>query len=97
MKAGVINFKICDDAYDCYNCPFDKGMRKAMELDNGEAAVHREPAWVEYLKKQYQGTSRPCRHVLTGRIQAPKICPNNYECYHCSFDQMLDDMDTDRS
>ena len=93
MKAGVVNFRTCDNAYDCYNCPFDDAMRKAMGLDNGARATHPEPAWVEYLKERYQGASRPCRHVLTGRIDAPKICPNNYECYHCTFDQMLDDMD----
>ena len=24
MKAGVINFKTCDQAYDCNDCAFDK-------------------------------------------------------------------------
>ncbi|MGD8948141.1 MAG: hypothetical protein PVI62_15860, partial [Desulfobacterales bacterium] len=30
MKAGVVNFRLCDNAYDCNSCPFDKGMRKAL-------------------------------------------------------------------
>jgi len=39
------------------------------------------------------GCSRLCRHVVSGRIQAPKICTRNDECYHCAFDQMLDAVD----
>lgn len=39
------------------------------------------------------GCSRSCRHVVSGRIQAPKICTRNDECYHCAFDQMLDALD----
>ncbi|MBI9086264.1 MAG: hypothetical protein JEZ11_21875 [Desulfobacterales bacterium] len=41
----------------------------------------------------FQGIFRLCTHASTGRIQAPKICIHNYECYHCQFDQILDDMD----
>jgi len=93
MKAGVVNFRICDCAYDCNICAFDKGMRRAMGLKKSSGAENESPAWVEYLKQKYHGSSRPCRHALTGRINAPKICTLNYECYHCSFDQMLDEGD----
>ena len=93
MKAGIINFRICDNAYDCQTCPFELGMRKAMGGSPAERARQKTPAWVEHLKTQYNGASRPCRHVLTGRIEAPKICTLNYECYHCPFDQMLDELD----
>lgn len=93
MKAGVVNFRICDNAYDCYNCPFDKGMRKAMGLESPKGTKELQPAWVEHLKRNYHGAVRPCRHALTGRINAPKICTMNYECYHCAYDQMLDDID----
>jgi len=93
MKAGVVNFRMCDNAYDCYSCPFDQGMRNTMGLKAQEGARKADPAWVDYLRKQYHGASRPCRHALTGRIDAPKICPHNYECYHCAYDQMLDEMD----
>ena len=34
-----------------------------------------------------------CLHVLNGRVQGPKKCVYNYECYHCPFDQWLDWMD----
>ena len=93
MKAGVINYRICDHAYDCYHCPFDTGMRKAMGIDDRKDSKEIAPRWVEFLKQSYHGCERPCRHSLTGRIETPKICPHNYECYHCAYDQMLDEID----
>ena len=93
MKAGVINLRFCDNAYDCYTCPFDKGMQRTMRPHGQAAGDIQEPGWVEHIKACYQGSERPCRYSLTGRIDAPKICPLNYECYHCAFDQMMDDFD----
>jgi glycine cleavage system H lipoate-binding protein len=93
MKAGVVNFRTCDNAYDCFNCPFDKGMRNAMKSDTPTDAINQVPGWVHHLKQKYHGTSRPCRHALTGHIDAPKICAMNYECYHCPYDQMMDEID----
>jgi len=52
-----------------------------------------EPGWVEHLKTHFRGAERPCRHALTGRIDAPKICPLSYECFHCAVDQMMDEYD----
>jgi glycine cleavage system H lipoate-binding protein len=88
MKAGVINFHICDNAYDCNTCPFDDAMQRAMRVRK-----NRRPNWSEALRKQYGGDSLPCRHVLTGRIEASKLCTNNYECDHCEFDQWLEETD----
>jgi len=93
MKAGVINFRKCDNNFDCSTCPFDRGMRKAMEIESSQDTSVIAPRWVTHLKEKYAGPSRPCRHTLTGRFSAPKICTLNYECHHCSFDQMLDEMD----
>jgi glycine cleavage system H lipoate-binding protein len=93
MKAGVVNFRQCDNAYDCFNCPFDRGMRRAMGLESPGPFMAEQPAWVAYLKKKYHGAARPCRHALTGRVDAPNICTLGYECYHCPYDQMLDDAD----
>jgi glycine cleavage system H lipoate-binding protein len=64
-----------------------------MGLGEDFETLKHAPEWVDYLKKRYRGASRPCRHALTGRIDAPKICTLNYECYHCPFDQMLDEAD----
>lgn len=93
MKAGVINFRICDMVYDCYNCPFNKGMVRAMGKDMKKEVAQITSKWAQELKKKYHGNARPCRHYLTGRTDAPKICTLNYECYHCAYDQMLDDVD----
>jgi glycine cleavage system H lipoate-binding protein len=97
MKAGVINFRLCDNAYDCYNCPFDKGMRKTMNLKATNENSQEKPGWVQYLQERYTGSSRPCRHALTGRVNATKICTMSYECYHCPYDQMLDEMDLEQA
>ncbi|MCP4022988.1 MAG: glycine cleavage system protein H [Desulfobacteraceae bacterium] len=93
MKAGIVNFRLCDNAYDCQACPFDKGLQKSLSSGRRQGLKTKQSKWAEHLKTQYKGASRPCRHVLTGRIDAPKICTLNYECYHCSYDQMLDEMD----
>ena len=93
MKSGTVNFRFCDNAYDCYSCPFDKGMQRIMSIGAQAEAKKEEPEWVKYLKANYQGSERPCRYALTGRIEAPKICPLNYECFHCSFDQIMDKLD----
>ena len=32
MKAGVVNFKICENAFDCTSCAFDKAIsRKSVQ------------------------------------------------------------------
>jgi glycine cleavage system H lipoate-binding protein len=93
MKAGVVNFRLCDNDYDCDSCPFDLGMRKTMNLKSPNRTEKSHPGWVQYLKERYHGASRPCRHAVTGRINAPKICTMDYECHHCPYDQMLDEMD----
>jgi predicted molibdopterin-dependent oxidoreductase YjgC len=35
------------------------------------------------------GTERKCRYMLMG-IVSDKLCPNNYDCLHCSFDQAIE-------
>lgn len=92
MKAGVVNFHLCENAYDCNNCPFDKSMQIAMG-QKSKSSKRKASGWSDKLATQYDGSSRPCRHALTGRIGAPKICTLNYECYHCPYDQWLDESD----
>ncbi len=93
MKAGVISFRKCDNNYDCATCPFDRAMRRSMKKHSGDKDAQKSVSYAEKLKSQYYGANRPCRHALTGRVDAPKICTNNYDCYNCPYDQMLDDMD----
>jgi glycine cleavage system H lipoate-binding protein len=93
MKAGVVNFRLCNNVYDCNNCPFDKSMRKAMNKNVDIEFKRKRAEWAQNLHKRYDGKDLPCRHALTGRIDAPKICALDYECYHCAYDQWLDDYD----
>lgn len=95
MKAGVVNFRMCDNVFDCSTCPFDTAMQKAMNAGKRnppESPQKRDSSrWVSGMKHKYKEAQVPCRHVLTGRIDAPKICVHNYECHSCQYDQWLDD------
>ena len=33
MKPKVVNFKLCDQEYNCADCLFDKGMRMAWKQE----------------------------------------------------------------
>ncbi len=46
-----------------------------------------------FQSKETSTWTNPCRHALTGRVTAAKVCINNYECNHCAYDQMIDDED----
>ena len=72
MKAGVVNFKLCFNAYDCSSCSFDKGMSKALSAPEKKNIT--EAGWKQNLKAQQQGEPLTCRHALTGRTIPSKIC-----------------------
>jgi glycine cleavage system H lipoate-binding protein len=94
MRAGIVNYRYCDNAYDCSTCAFDKGMRRAMASQKRRRrsdSTRRTEHWAAALQNRYTGMNRPCRHVLTGRVEPPKSCPLNYECHHCAFDQWVED------
>ena len=90
-KTGIVQSGLCDNVYDCRTCPFDR----AMQRTENAASKQRGSGWANNVKGIYNWTNIPCRHVLTGRVSAAKVCVNNYECNHCAFDQMLDDEDMD--
>lgn len=84
MKAGVINFKLCDSAYNCSDCAFDKAMSRMTDEKP-------ESSW-RNIKGGLSYDRRECRHMLTGR--APyHFCSNNYQCNSCEYDQYLDEVD----
>ena len=93
MKTVITNFCLCDNVFDCYNCPFDKVIQRTMSSGDQTISEIQEPGGVAHLKERYQGAGRPCRYTLSGRIRALKICTMNCECYHCGFDQKMDDFD----
>ena len=90
-KAGIVQSGLCDNVYDCRTCPFDRAMQRTENADS----KRRGAGWANNVKDIYNWTNIPCRHVLTGRVSAAKVCVNNYECNHCAYDQMLDDEDMD--
>ena len=45
---------------------------------------------------QVTGLSQFCHHVSAGRINAPKRCMLNQECFHCGYDQWLDAVDLEK-
>jgi glycine cleavage system H lipoate-binding protein len=84
MKAGVVNFKICENAFDCTTCAFDKAMTKK--------TVQKPTALVSWREVMRHKPDKECRHMLTGRVQF-KLCSHNYECKDCAYDQLLYDYD----
>jgi glycine cleavage system H lipoate-binding protein len=87
MKAGIINFRLCDTQYDCEECEFDKNMRLAMGEERLSKANAKSLEEVDQVERDYISIMKPCIHFLTGRIGAPIECSKNYECYRCSIHQ----------
>ncbi|MBW1751699.1 MAG: hypothetical protein JRJ46_01040 [Deltaproteobacteria bacterium] len=89
MKAGIINFRSCDYDNGCYNCPFDHAMRSAMGEKDTPERMEKQANWVSQLQKRYKVAAKPCIHFKSGRIESPKECAGNYECYACHVHEML--------
>ena len=86
MKAGVINYKLCPHNYGCHLCAFDKALReKGVKKPGGVFKI----SWQDKLRK-LAGPDRLCRHMLQGLVTY-KICPNDYNCGTCEYDQMVQD------
>jgi len=93
MRAGIINFRPCDYDYDCYNCPFDHAMITAMGDKIVPDGKERQAYWLRHVRERYQIAATPCIHFLSGRIESPKECSGNYECYDCTVHQLLNRKD----
>lgn len=82
MKAGVVNFKICQNGYDCTTCSFDRAMQEALR-GKGDGKTWRQ----ELLKKAHG--EKVCRYMLTGDVPV-RYCANAYDCARCEFDQLME-------
>lgn len=82
MLAGVAKKKNCNNYYDCTNCKYDDGMVKL-------ADAGKQLSWQDAMRMK-DSKERICRHAMTGRI-GHKVCPMNYNCSHCEFDQYFED------
>ena len=83
MQTGVIEFKNCNNFYDCTTCKYDLGMQ--MKVDKGK-----QVSWQDAMRKR-PNMDRVCRHSLTNRI-ANRVCAYDYECSGCDFDQFFEDV-----
>jgi len=89
MKAGVINFKLCDQAYDCIQCNFDKAMTQALGKTKTQEVKGKQESWKAQMRRRH-ADQRECRHMLSGRVEF-KLCAKDYRCHICEFDQSLDE------
>ena len=83
MNAGVVEFKNCNNFYDCTTCKYDLGMSK-------KAETGKQISWQDAMRKR-SDMDRVCRHTLTERIEK-RICAYDYECSKCDFDQFFEDV-----
>ncbi len=83
MQAGVVEFKNCNNFYDCTTCKYDLGMNKKVE-------AKKQISWQHAMRRQ-PGLERACRHSLTNRIEK-RSCAYDYECSKCDFDQFFEDV-----
>jgi glycine cleavage system H lipoate-binding protein len=97
MEVGVIDFKICNNDFDCTNCEFDRAMtataKRNLALKRaGESPLGKKGKIIPWQDKarQQSGVVQQCRHQIAGRVPE-NFCENNYICDHCSFDQLLED------
>jgi glycine cleavage system H protein len=81
-KAGVVSYRVCTLDFDCTSCEFSQAM-----LDGSYSQASGDMfATLRALPPE----KRQCRYMLTGDV-AYKICPRNYECFHCEVDQRMQD------
>ncbi|MBW1774423.1 MAG: glycine cleavage system protein H [Deltaproteobacteria bacterium] len=88
MQAGVVEFKNCNNFFDCTTCKYDQGMNKKVEMG-------KQISWQAAMRRM-AGLDRICRHSLTQRI-AKRQCAYDYECSTCDFDQFFEDVWTTKT
>ncbi|MDB9823317.1 glycine cleavage system protein H [Deltaproteobacteria bacterium] len=83
MQSGVVDFKDCNNFYDCVTCKYDLGMKKKAEKG-------KQITWQDAMRKR-DSLDRVCRHSLTNRISR-RSCAYDYQCSTCDFDQFFEDV-----
>ncbi len=90
MRAGVVNFKVCDCNYDCFSCDFDRRMRHAMDAQRPPRGKAAEKGWAAKMRETYLGREKPCRYLLTGEIEPPGLCTRDYDCDGCPIHMAME-------
>ena len=84
MKAGIINFHLCDQEGDCDHCEFDLHMRRAMGHEVRLGRKTAAPGWTDRIKDTFETIGKPCIYALLGQAETPGECKSNYECFRCT-------------
>jgi len=85
-KLGVIPERICTLNYNCAECEFNRSLMEA----NGKYAEAPEMFnAIERLRK-LPASQRKCKYTLMGEVSY-KLCPHNYQCGSCEYDQLMQD------
>ena len=82
MKNGTVEFRTCENAFDCTSCDFDKGICRKL--------AQQSISWQDVMRQPQ--LHRECRHMLTGRVLF-HLCSHNFECRDCAYDQQLYEYD----
>ena len=90
MRAGVINFRTCENNYDCVNCDFDRSMRSAMTAQAPTKGVAAPTSWAKEMRLKHTGDFKPCRYYLTKQLGPPGRCQRDYQCDDCPVDLMME-------
>ena len=83
MQSGVVEFKNCNNFFDCTTCKYDLGMRKNVEKG-------KQIGWQNAMRRR-SSLERICRHSLTNRI-SKRACAYDYACSRCDFDQFFEEV-----
>jgi glycine cleavage system H lipoate-binding protein len=86
MDAGVIDYKICNQDFDCLSCDFDRAMTEAATRNLASLKPDQPPVgkkaqgapWEEKMRERF-GKAQKCQ-LMKSRL-----------CHQCSFDELLED------
>ncbi|MDI6839707.1 MAG: glycine cleavage system protein H [bacterium] len=85
-KMGVISHRLCTLNYDCNKCEFNQSLMDS----SGKYAEAPEMFDIIHRLRNLPATERKCRYMLMGEVSY-KLCPNNYLCGTCEYDQRMQD------
>jgi glycine cleavage system H lipoate-binding protein len=80
-QIGAVAPRVCNNAFDCLSCSFDKVMQRKK--------VPSKSRWTKERWLATPASERYCRHMLSGRVSF-KLCDRLYECANCRYDQAID-------
>lgn len=90
-QAGVAAPRLCQNAFDCLNCTFDR--RVQTELARGrltDKTGRAVDSWHDVRQPASNLDKYRCRHMLSGYVPV-KYCSHNFNCANCEFDQLVEE------